>query len=891
MEKNLVIVESPAKARTIGSYLGADYAVVASFGHVRDLPAKDGSVSPDENFKMLWEVDGASRKRLNEMADICKGSVNLFLATDPDREGEAIAWHVLEELEKRKALKSIKEVRRIVFHEITRSAIQTAIKAPRELNQPLIDAYMARRALDYLVGFTLSPVLWRKLPGARSAGRVQSVALRLVCDREAEIESFIEREYWSVNARLSDGNCVPFVAQLSSLLGKKLSKFDLADEQSAEVAYQTVLNANLKLEEVETKQQKRHPSPPFITASLQQEASRKLGFDAQHTMRVAQKLYEGIKIGSEVVGLISYMRTDSPQLSMDALNDLRNQLLKQYGHQYLPTKPRNFTTKSTNAQEAHEAIRPTASSRTPKDMASYLDKDQLKLYDLIWKRSMASQMMSADIERVQWQINAEDASCSLKASGSTVLFDGFMVLYTEGKDDSEIIRTDDQAENNNLPKLTSNTRLYLENAAKQQHFTQPAPRYNEASLVKKLEELSIGRPSTYATILNVLRTRGYAELDKRRFVPNMRGRLVTAFLVHFFEQWVDVNFTAGMEDKLDKIARGNVAWRSIMEEFWQGFKQRSDEALTLTRDEICKALDSALAIAIFGKDNDQEKIRLCPTCKQGHLSLNYGKWGAYLSCSQFPECTYSRKIDNEPFNASEEAEGVFPKELGVDPETSLKVSLRKGPYGLYLQLGETLVKEKGKKDKAAKDAKDAKDAKPTKPTKPKRVSIDKKINVDTIDLAFALKMLSLPRLIGTHPETHANIDTNIGRYGPYLHHQSVFVNLDSIEDVFTIGINRAVELIAQKAAKTAGKNLGEHPEHGGAIVLKAGRYNSHYVSHNKINATIPKAVDLDSITLDMAVGLLADRIAQAPKKAVRKKVKSTKKAKSTKPNARAKTKQ
>ncbi|MEM7070365.1 MAG: type I DNA topoisomerase [Pseudomonadota bacterium] len=855
MTQNLVIVESPAKARTIGSYLGRDYRVVASFGHVRDLPSRDGSVIPEKQFEMRWQLASGAKKRIDEMADLCLQAQKLYLATDPDREGEAISWHILKELEKRKATRVLTNVHRVVFHEITKTAVQKAIETPRDIDQALIDAYMARRSLDYLVGFTLSPVLWRKLPGARSAGRVQSVALRLVCAKEDEIEAFKSREYWSVTAKLSDGKSPSFEASLSELDGKKLTRYELDNSQKSEVARQCVLKANLTLESTQTKQTKRHPTAPFITSSLQQEASRKLGFDTKFTMSVAQKLYEGINIGGETVGLITYMRTDSPQLSGQAIHQLRDQIQKQYGPKYLPASPRQYKAKNSNAQEAHEAIRPTSVSRTPEKLSKVLNAEQLKLYDLIWKRAMASQMASADIERVEWLIKAQDQSCALSLSGSTILFDGFMALYLEGRDEKE-----NNKEQPHLPHLVTGAPLYIDQVDSEQHFTQPPARYSEASLVKKLEELSIGRPSTYAAILSVLRMRGYVDFDKKRFKPNMRGRLVTAFLTHFFSQWIDFGFTAQMEQKLDEIARGQLEWLRLMEEFWKPFKQRSEELMELKRDEICKVLDEALSLALFGADGDLEQARLCPQCSQGKLSLNYGKWGAYTSCSRYPECKYTLNIDRQIDQPGEsDVQGqAFPKSLGQDPKTGLEVSVRKGPYGYYLQLG----------DKTDNNQPD---------NKPKRVSLDKKYNPADIDFEFAYKMLSLPREIGTHPESGEKIEAGIGRYGPYLRHQRQFINLSETEEVFSIGINRAGQLIADKGktAKIAGKEIGVHPDLGGAIIVKSGRYGP-YVTHQKVNASLPKDMSPDELTIDQAVELLN------AKKSSGKRPKTTNRKKSSK---------
>ena len=841
---NLVVVESPAKAKTINKYLGRGYEVLASFGHVRDLPAKSGSVDPDADFRMIWEVDAKAQKRLNDIARAAKGAEKLILATDPDREGEAISWHVLEVLKQKKALNG-QVIERVVFNAITKQAVTEAMAHPRHIDQALVDAYLARRALDYLVGFTLSPVLWRKLPGARSAGRVQSVALRLVCDRELEIEKFVRREYWSLLATLATPRNETFEARLVGADGKKLQRLDIGSAAEAEAFKQALETATFTVAGVEAKPVKRHPQPPFTTSTLQQEASRKLGFAPAHTMRVAQRLYEGIEIGGEAVGLITYMRTDGVQIAGEAISAARRVIETDYGAKYVPHAPRRYETKAKNAQEAHEAIRPTDPARRPSETKRYLDPDQAKLYELIWLRTVASQMESAELERTTADITATVAArlLELRATGTVVKFDGFLALYQEGHDDDA-----DDEEARRLPPMSAGESLAKRAIAATQHFTEPPPRYSEASLVKRLEELGIGRPSTYASILQVLKDRKYVRLDKRRLYPEDRGRIVVAFLESFFAKYVEYDFTASLEEQLDLISNNEVAWREVLRDFWRDFIGAVDEIKDLRISQVLDALDKLLAPHLFPPRADGGDPRQCPNCSGGRLTLKLSKYGAFIGCSNYPECRYTRPL-SVPADGSGE---IGTKKLGEDPKSGLEVTLRSGRFGPYVQLGEAVDGEK-----------------------PKRASLQKGMTPDDVDLDQALALLSLPREIGRHPEDGEPIRAGIGRFGPYVQHGKTYANLEAGDDIFHIGLNRAVTLIAEKHAKgprfrrfgsDPGRALGAHPTTGGPVVAKNGRYGP-YVSHDGINATLPRDKTPETITLDEAVALLdarAERGATAP---------------------------
>ncbi|MDY0030007.1 MAG: type I DNA topoisomerase [Pseudobdellovibrionaceae bacterium] len=782
---NVVIVESPAKAKTINKYLGKDYYVLASFGHVRDLVAKDGAVNPDDDFDMRWELSDRADKTIRDISAAVKSADTVYLCTDPDREGEAISWHIQQILEDKKLLTG-KELKRVTFNEITKNAIKAAFEKPRTLDKPLIDAYLARRALDFLVGFTLSPVLWRKLPGSKSAGRVQSVALRLICEREAEIEAFNAQEYWSIHARMQTEDGATFMARLTHLAGNKLDKLDIGSQADAEAAVKRILNKKLSVQKVEKKQVRRNPYAPFITSSLQMEASRKLRFSASQTMRLAQQLYEGVDIGGETVGLITYMRTDGITLSDDAISQCRAQISSHYGQRYLPDSPRIYKSKAKNAQEAHEAIRPTDLSRRPEEMRRYLDDRQAALYELIWKRTLASQMESAVLDQVAADLSDGTDDVVLRATGSVVTFDGFLTLYKE--DDDEDSNTDPENEDNRLlPPLSEGMGLRTQDVTPEQHFTQPPPRYSEASLVKKLEEMGIGRPSTYASIIQVLQDRSYVTLDKRRFVPEDRGRLVTTFLKKFFEKYVDYDFTANLEDELDAISSGQVMWKEALRQFWAGFKTAVDGTKDLTITMVLDELDAELGPHFFPISAENPDPRKCPACENGRLSLKVGKYGAFIGCSNYPDCKHTRPLVVQSGEALDDANsgaalGNEPKVLGNDPGTGRTITLRKGPYGPYVQID------------VPEDSVDKKE-------KPKRQGVPRNLPLEQVTLEAALKLLALPRLVGHHPETGEKIEAGIGRFGPYIKYQSRFKSIPKDEDVLTIGMNRAVELCAQIGEK------------------------------------------------------------------------------------------
>jgi len=853
---NVVVVESPAKAKTINKYLGSDFRVLASYGHVRDLPPKDGSVRPDEDFSLIWQTDPKSKKHLDDIAAALKGSRNLYLATDPDREGEAISWHVQQLLADRDLLDGV-DVKRVVFHEITKDAVLAAMANPRELNRELIDAYLARRALDYLVGFTLSPVLWRKLPGSRSAGRVQSVALRLICEREAEIEAFNSDEYWSLEAKFLSPEEKLYTARLTHLNGQKLGKLDIANEAAANNALAAVKAGTYSIARVEKKTVNRNPSPPFTTSTLQQEASRKLGFGTSRTMQLAQRLYEGFDIGGETVGLITYMRTDSVTLSGEAIAGSRALIGKDFGDAYVPSKPRVFKTKAKNAQEAHEAIRPTDFFRRPREVAHTLDADQLKLYELIWKRAVASSMESAVLDQMAVDVASSDKAITLRANGSTVRFDGFYKLYRESSDDAEPSEDGDRR----LPPLNEGENASLKDAATEQHFTQPPPRYTEASLVKKMEELGIGRPSTYASILKVLQDRDYVRLEKRRFTPEDRGRLVIAFLSNFFRRYVEYGFTADMEEQLDDVSGGRIDWKKVLRDFWGAFSGAVDGTKDLTITQVLDTLDEDLGPHFFPADEngDDSGTRKCPGCENGRLSLKLGKFGAFIGCANYPECRYTRRFGV----AGDEEDDMLasgPLVLGQDPNTELDVALRKGPYGIYLQLGEQLPKEKGKKA----------------PPKPKRSSLPKDMAPDTVTLEIALKLLSLPRDVGGHPETGEMITAGLGRFGPYIKLGPKYASLKDGDDVLSIGLNRAVTLIAEAKSRTSGREVGTHEDK--PVTVRKGRFGP-YVKWGKINVTLPSGSEMESITLEEAVALIEAKAAKATAKKPAKKVAPKKKAK------------
>ena len=851
----VVVVESPGKVKSINKYLGPGYKVLASYGHIRDLPSKDGSVKPDEDFAMSWDIDGKSIKHVKEIADAVRDADGLILATDPDREGEAISWHVLEALNARKVLKG-KTIQRVTFNAITKKAVTEAIENPRQIDQQLVDAYLARRALDYLVGFSLSPVLWRKLPGSRSAGRVQSVALRIVVDREVEIEKFVTQEYWQVQTKLAV-NGSEFEARLTELEGQKLQKFSLPNAEAAAKALATVKAGAYRVASVEAKPLKRNPPPPFTTSTLQQEAARKLGFSASRTMQVAQRLYEGVSIGGENTGLITYMRTDGVQMAEEAYAAARTTISRNYGKEYLPDGPRRYTSKAKNAQEAHEAVRPTDFDRRPGDV--HVEPDMMRLYELIWKRAVASQMEAASLERTTVEIPSTDGKAVLRATGQVVKFDGFLTLYQEGKDES------DDEDGGRLPLINQGDTPRLVDATHSQHFTEPPPRYSEASLVKKLEELGIGRPSTYASTLSTLIDRDYVKLEQKRFIPEDKGRLVTIFLEKFFARYVEYDFTASLEEKLDLVSDGKLAWKDLLRDFWKEFNGAIGATAELRVTHVIDALNEVLEPHLFPPKVDGEgnsvDPRKCPTCGTGQLSLKLGKFGAFVGCSNYPDCRFTR-----PFGAEQKGQTDIPpdgKVLGNNPE-GVPVFLKSGRFGPYVQLGADPA------DKAEK---------------PRRSSIPNGWSVPDLNLEQGLKLLSLPREIGKHPEDGEPIEANLGRYGPYVKHLKTYANVPDVNELFEIGINRAVTLIAEKrAGKGAGrgrgaaiaplKELGNHPD-GEPINLFNGRYGP-YLKHGQINANIPRGADPASITLEQAIELVDARAAAAPSTKMKGKKKAAK---------------
>ncbi|MFZ9118732.1 MAG: type I DNA topoisomerase [Paracoccaceae bacterium] len=838
----VVVVESPAKAKTINSYLGPDYTVLASFGHIRDLPAKDGSVDTENGFEMTWEVGNDSRKHLKAIADALKEDNALILATDPDREGEAISWHLEDALRKRRAIKSDTPVSRVVFNAITKSAVTQAMANPREVDTPLVDAYLARRALDYLVGFNLSPVLWRKLPGARSAGRVQSVCLRLIVEREMEIEAFNPQEYWSVKALLKSPRGKEFEARLVNLAGKKLDKYDIENETKAELAVQAVRSRDLYIESVEAKPAARNPSAPFMTSTLQQEASRKFGMGARQTMSAAQRLYEA--------GHITYMRTDGIDMAPEAVMATREAIENRYGKEYLPSSPRMYKNKAKNAQEAHECIRPTNAS---KDAASLklTDADQRKLYDLIWKRTIACQMAAAKLERTTVEIMSKDGQVGLRANGQVVLFDGFLKVYEEGRDD-----TSNDGEDRLLPQLMQGEGVEKRAITPEQHFTQPPARYTEATLVKKMEELGIGRPSTYASIVTTIQDREYVRKDQNRLIPEDKGRIVTIFLLNFFKQYVEYDFTAALEDQLDHISAGDADYKDVLSKFWRDFSAAISETSDLRISEVLDVLDDALAPQLYPPREDGSDPRTCPLCGAGQLHLKTSRTGGFVGCGNYPECRYTRQIGGDQQDSGD-------KILGQDGEDD--ISLRSGRFGPYVQRGD--VSEDN--------------------PKPPRASLPKGWQASEVDLEKALMLLSLPREIGPHPEDGEMVEAGIGRYGPFIKHGKIYANIKDVNDVFTIGMNRAVEELARKAASAGGrgaaraaakplKELGEHPSEGGTINVFDGRYGP-YIKHEKINVTLPKDVTPEDVTLDMAVALIAEKAAKSGKRKAPAKKKTTRK--------------
>lgn len=900
-KKSLVVVESPAKAETINKYLGNEYVVLASYGHIRDLPPKNGSVDPEHGFSMVWSIDAKAQKRVDDLAKVAKQAERVMLATDPDREGEAISWHVHEVLKSAGALDGV-DVKRVVFNEITKTAILKAMEEPREIDQSLVDAYMARRALDYLVGFTLSPVLWRKLPGCRSAGRVQSVALRIICDREAEIEAFVPQEYWSIEAQFKTAEGKMFTARLVELGGEKIDRLGVANEAMANEAVQRIERNAFSVQSIENKTVRRNPYPPFITSTLQQEASRKLGFGATRTMRTAQQLYEGVQLGGEKVGLITYMRTDGVTLSQEAVSAIRQLIGQQFGDKYLPESPRTYKSKSKNAQEAHEAIRPTDVFRAPAQVRPYLDDDQFRLYELIWKRAVACQMENAVLDQASIDIAPANKEVVLRATGSVLVFDGFLKLYQETREDSSDSEktektgdADPAEQDQKLPKMNEGEALNRQGVDSEQHFTKPPPRYTEASLVKKLEELSIGRPSTYASIIRILQERTYVRMDSRRFIPEDRGRLVTTFLASFFPKYVEYDFTAKLEDELDDIADSRQEYRQVLGDFWGPFKTAVAGTKDLTITQVLDTLDDILGPHFFQPTEDGSDPRECPLCKTGRLGLKLGKFGAFIGCARYKEgCKYTRQLKMEEGAAGAEGDPTLsgPAELGADPATNKMVYLCKGPYGYYVQLGsaedeadappETPAPEPvaeevdetgtGKKKKTKAKAKAKKAAKP----KPKRASLPRGMAPADVTLETALNLLTLPKEIGTHPETGESVAVGIGRFGPYIKFGPTYVSVKPPDDILELSLDRAIEIIAKSGKKTI--QLGEHKKK--PVNVQKGRFGF-YISYNKMNIGLPKGTDPESVTLEKAVELIEAKLAkgETPTAAPAKKRRTAAKAK------------
>jgi DNA topoisomerase-1 len=858
----VVVVESPAKAKKINEYLGHGYTVLASYGHVRDLPPKDGSVLPDDDFDMKWEIATDSKKHIKAIVDALKTDNVLILATDPDREGEAISWHLTEALTEKKAIRKDTPVSRVVFNAITKTAILEAMKNPRQVDAPLVEAYLARRALDYLVGFNLSPVLWRKLPGAKSAGRVQSVCLRLIVEREMEIEAFRNQEYWTVKAQLESPRGQIFEARLTALAGKKLDKFDLGNATQAEMAVQAVTSRDLKITSVEAKPAIRNPSPPFMTSTLQQEASRKYGMGAKQTMSVAQRLYES--------GLITYMRTDGIDMAPEAVTGARDAIKTKFGAQYLPDQPRIYKNKAKNAQEAHECIRPT-DMMVGADQADIKDADQRKLYDLIYKRTLASQMAAAQLERTVVDLASADGQVVLRANGQVMVFDGFIAIYEEGRDDT----ADD--DDKRLPQLAQGEKVVKQSVDPEQHFTQPPPRYTEATLVKRMEELGIGRPSTYASIVTTIQDRGYVEKDKNRLIPQDKGRLVTAFLMNYFQKYIGYDFTADLENQLDEVSAGNADYKKVLDRFWRDFSAAIAETADLRIGEVLDKINEVLEPHLFPPTADGTDPRLCPNCGAGRLSMRTARLGgAFIGCSNYPECRYTRPFGPPDPEAEKSAIPPDGKLLGHDAGDEIRIF--KGRFGPYVQRG------------AASEAN----------PKPDRTGVPEGWPAEDVDLEQALRLLQLPRQIGPHPEDGIMVWANIGRYGPYLKHAAstsdkggTNANLDGIDEVWTVGMNRAVQLLAEKVASRGGRGkaaapireLGDHPQAGGAVNIYDGKYGP-YVKWDKINATIPDTITPDDLTLAQAIDLIDERAAKAGKKKPSAKKPAAKKPAAKKPAAK-----
>jgi len=825
---NVLIVESPSKAKSINKYLGSDFKVLASVGHVRDLSAKNDAIDTENDFKMKWETSDRGKKVIKEITEAAKKSDNLYLATDPDREGEAIAWHV-EKLLRDNASLSKLNIHRVTFNEITKNAVLDSLKEPRDIDENLVNAYLARRALDFLVGFTLSPVLWRKLPGSKSAGRVQSVALRIISEREFEIEKFVPQEYWSIQGDLINKDNKLINSRLTLYDGKKVDKLDIKNEEEANKIYSTIQNSKFKVGNISKKEAKRNPYAAFTTSTMQIESSRKLGLSANQTMRTAQKLYEGTELNGETTGLITYMRTDSVVMSNEAISQIRNFITSNYGNEYLPESPRVYKSKAKNAQEAHECIRPTNIDLTPKDVKQHISNEEYKLYEIIWQRAVSSQMASAVLDQTAVDIVNEDNNICLRANGSTIKFSGMYKVYQEAKDDDK-----DEEKETILPIMQEGEELILKEVIKNKHFTMPPPRYTEASLVKKLEELGIGRPSTYASIIKVLQDRDYVILDKKRFNPHDRGRIVSIFLEKYFNQYVEYDFTADLENQLDEISDGKLDWKEVLKKFWETFKYLCDDTIGKSNREVIDVIDGALGPHFFPPDGEDEN-RKCPTCDNGRLGVKVGKFGGFIGCSNYPDCKYTVQFNQ--LNDKDCNSLCGPKEIGIYPETNEMITIRKGPYGFYIQVGEGATEKK-----------------------PKRVSIPKNFEPDEIGLNTAIQLLGLPRKLGFHPETNKTVSTGIGMYGPYILHDKKYKALEKTDNILDIELERAIELIAKPTIRGNAtlKTFGEHPTEKKNITAHDGKYGP-YVKCGKINASLVGDQTIDNLNLEEAIKLIDER--------------------------------
>ncbi len=851
---NLVIVESPAKAKTINKYLGSDYTVLASYGHIRDLPSKNGSVDTENKFKMIWEIDSFSKKYLKEITDIAKNSKKIILATDPDREGEAIAWHVKEYLNEKKLLKD-KHVERVVFNEITKKAVLNGIENPRDIEPHLVDAYMARRALDYLVGFNISPILWTKLPGSKSAGRVQSVALKLLTEREHEIEVFIPEEFWTLNIIFKTQDNALIISNINMLNGNKVEKFTFKNKNDVNSAIDKIKKIKYKISDISSKVFTRNPLGPFTTSTLQQTSSSKLGFGASRTMQIAQRLYQGVEIDGETIGLITYMRTDGTNISKDSISKFRNYISNNYGEKYLPDTPLNYSgKKAKNAQEAHEAIRPTEVSRNPESLKKYLSTDQFKLYNLIWSRALSSQMESAKFDRKTITFSSDDGKNICKANGSVLKFDGYLKLSKVDEEDSD---------EKILPDVKKGN-IEINEFKDEQHYTQPPPRFSEASLVKKLEELGIGRPSTYASIISVISNRGYADINNKRFFPTDRGKLLSAFLEKLFAKYVDYDFTAKLEDKLDDITSGKEDWINVLENFWNDFHSNVSSVKEKRTREVLDLLNESLGSLIFEIDKEGKINRKCLVCSNGELSLkNSFRGGAFIGCSNYPDCKFTRPLSKA--KAAQQLNLAEPKLIGKSINDE-DIYLKNGRFGPYLQYDSKKIQIDEKPNKKKKSKK--------KDDNIRNVSIPKGIEINSIDLKKAQFLCSLPLNLGKNPANDKNITLNIGRFGPYLKCENKSARIENVEEIFSIGLNRAITLIAEakpgRISSSIIKDLGEHPEDKKPVRVMKGQYGP-YIKYKSLNATIPEEKDPTELTMEEALILIEKRKEYDKNKKSRKK--------------------